>query len=614
MQPPRSLKPMASMNEQTTPPTMTFADFDLDPALIEAISTLGFETPTPIQAAAIPPLLAGRDVIGRARTGSGKTAAFGLPLLQRIKGSAQGTRALVLAPTRELALQVSDALRGFATDLGDNVQTVYGGAAYGPQIRALSHGVPVVVGTPGRLIDHLDKGTLKLDALEIVVIDEADEMLRMGFIEDVERLLAATPPGRQVALFSATMPPEYQQLARKYLNDPVQLQVETSALTTSHIEQRWVRVPEAHKLDALVRVLQAEPRGAALVFARTRVSCAEVAEALVKRGIAAEPLHGDLTQPARERVLARLRDQSLDVVVATDVASRGIDVEHITHVINLDLPTDTESYVHRIGRTGRAGREGAAISFVDPSEQRRRYQINRRLKAEMQEMQVPSEADIAARQRADLLAALEATTAEARFEEVEVYLARLREAWIGDDAGLAAALLALLSAERRLIIKATPNPAPPSWAQPPARPTRPSASSAPRAPRWDTLGASADEVEVFIPIGSKRGVRPGDIVGALTHGAGLPGSAIGRVHITEWGTFVSMPEAVAVQLLEHAPDLFLKGHKAPMSLATERAERNGPPPRRKPGTRPTGNAGAPHARRKGAPPQGRRGSAPRPRP
>ncbi|HJL49182.1 MAG TPA: DEAD/DEAH box helicase, partial [Polyangiaceae bacterium LLY-WYZ-15_(1-7)] len=352
-----------------------FDAFGFDPRIVHALGAIGFDAPTPIQAEAMPPLLEGRDVIGRARTGSGKTAAFGLPLLQRVVATARpdsdGVRALVLTPTRELALQVTKALRSFAEGLPIEMVTVYGGAAYGPQLKALRRGVPIVVGTPGRVLDHVERGTLDLSALELLVLDEADEMLRMGFFEDVERVFERAPDSRQVALFSATMPPPIQAVAENRLPDPIEVQVEDSALSVDHIEQRGILVPERHKLDALERLLAAEPLTGAIVFCRTRAGCAETADALAKRGLSVDALHGDLNQAARERVLMRFRAGRLQVVVATDVAARGIDVDTVSHVITYDLPPAPEEYVHRIGRTGRAGRDGVAISLVTPRERGR---------------------------------------------------------------------------------------------------------------------------------------------------------------------------------------------------------------------------------------------------
>jgi ATP-dependent RNA helicase DeaD len=381
-----------------------FTEFDLDERVLSAVAELGFMQATPIQAQAIPPLLLGRDVIGRARTGSGKTAAFGLPLLQRVRDRDAKTRGLVLCPTRELALQVSEAIRSYARHLpGVRVATIYGGAPYPPQIKALRSGSPIVVGTPGRLIDHLKRGTLNLDDIEAVVLDEADEMLRMGFLEDVQTILDKTPDTRQVMLFSASMPPAIQHVARDYLNKPITIEVEREALSVDHVEQFGIVVTQRHKIEALRRVLAGIVTGPTLVFARTRLGCAETADALAKLGVAVDALHGNLTQAARERVLARFRARGLDIVIATDVAARGLDVDHISHVINLDLPAEIETYVHRIGRTGRAGRKGTAISFLTPHERRAFQRLQKTLSADIGEMYVPSDDEIARHKQTMLL-------------------------------------------------------------------------------------------------------------------------------------------------------------------------------------------------------------------
>jgi ATP-dependent RNA helicase DeaD len=364
-------------------PPSGFAAFALDERLRKAIGGLGFEKPTPVQAEAIPPLLEGRDVIGRARTGSGKTAAFGLPLLERVKDGG-GARALILAPTRELAIQVGNALRSFAKNIkGLQIATIYGGAPYPPQLKALRAGATIVVGTPGRVIDHLDRGTLNLSNLEFFVLDEADEMLRMGFIDDVEKLLAATPEERQIALFSATMPERIRGVAKKYLKNPHRVEVEGHGMTVDHISQQWIYVPYRFKMDAIVRLLRGVARGTTLVFARTKAACGDINDRLTREGFNIDALHGDLSQPARDQVMKRMRARRLRIVVATDVAARGLDVEHIEHVINFDIPDDAEIYVHRIGRTGRAGREGKAITFVTPRERGRLRDFERRLRAKI---------------------------------------------------------------------------------------------------------------------------------------------------------------------------------------------------------------------------------------
>ncbi|MCB9761835.1 MAG: DEAD/DEAH box helicase [Alphaproteobacteria bacterium] len=544
-------------------PTPSFDALALDPRLRAAVDALGFITPTPIQAQAIPPLLEGRDVIGRARTGSGKTAAFGLPLIQRLADRPGATRALVLTPTRELALQVADAVLSYAEGLDTvDVLAIYGGASYRPQLRGLAANVPVVVGTPGRLIDHLERGSLDLSAVETVVIDEADEMLRMGFIEEVTRLLDATPPGRQVALFSATMPDPIRRIAERTLRDPLEVQVEEAPLTVDHIAQTGILVPHRHKLDALVRVLKAEARDATLIFVRTRRDCAELADALAQRGLPVDALHGDLPQAARERVLGRLRAGRLDVVVATDVASRGIDVDHITHVINFDLPDDAETYVHRIGRTGRAGRPGAAISFVTPRERRRMSAFERELGVRITPVRVASDADIARRGREALWQELLDQAEEGVPDAALAWLFEQLEAGDLSIEALAASAVALLAEDRAVDFEAR-SEAPPTWAQSPDRTPEPSV----RDGRDGRDGRDDDFIELFLPRGHRSHVRPGDIVGALGHGAGVPGAAIGRITIHERKSFVGVRRREAEALLRRGEPLLLRGDKVHLELA-----------------------------------------------
>ncbi len=392
---------------------MNFESFGLDPRLLRTLAEIGFVTPTPIQEAAIPALLEGRDVVGGARTGSGKTAAFGLPLMQRLGERTKGPRAIVLCPTRELALQVQGDLQIFAKAIGVRTLAVYGGAPYRPQFQALQSGVDVVVGTPGRVIDHLERGSLALDDVRMVVLDEADEMLRMGFLDAVERILGATPAARQTALFSATMPPPIRRLADQFLREPVDVAVEDKALTVEHIEQAYIVAQRQDKPEILIRVIRAEGAEGVLVFTNTRRDCAEVTEALCARGIPAEALHGDLDQAARERVLGRFRDGRVQVLVATDVAARGLDVDRIEMVVNYELPLDAESYVHRIGRTARAGRAGVAISMVSPRERSRLMNLQRKLGRSVSETRAPTEADVRRRELLELEADLVRAQADA---------------------------------------------------------------------------------------------------------------------------------------------------------------------------------------------------------
>ena len=595
-----------------------FAALGLRAVLAENVRALGFDQPTPIQAAAIPPLLAGRSILGRARTGSGKTAAFGLPLLQAVEIGAPGPQALILAPTRELALQVTEALRTFAAGGGPGIVTIYGGSPYAPQLRALKAGVPVVVGTPGRVIDHLDRGSLKLGNLRMLVLDEADEMLKMGFIEDVEKVLEAAPETCQTALFSATMPAPIKRAADRYMTDPVTVQVEDQALTTSHIEQRAHRVPDRHKLEALIRVLSAEDIGATLVFCRTKVTCARLNEELGRRGYNVDALHGDLNQAARERVLGRMRDKRLDLLVATDVAARGLDVEHITHVINFDMPTDAEVYTHRIGRTGRAGRSGTAITFVAPQEMGRIRHWGRKLGGDVPGLPVPSDAAIAARRQGKLLDGLDALVKADDTVELRRWLENAAEERGWDPMELATAAVALL-AESRGKLDLNPDDRPPAWNRPPSggpgrdrsqgprgghgtpysdrrgpsraggndgpgrhagpgRNDRPVRNPGPARNAGPARGASAhgDEVEVFFAAGRERGVRPGDLVGALANEVGIPGGHIGRITILDRKSFVRLPREVAERLLSTGATLNVRGGDIRMAISHEGGAPRGP--------------------------------------
>lgn len=587
-------EPGAGADEQTDE-TVSFDSFGFDPRILEAISALGFEQPTPIQCVAMPSLLSGRDVVGGARTGSGKTAAFGLPLLQKTLEPGRTTRALVLAPTRELCVQITQALQTYAAGLRTSIISIYGGVPYPPQLRALRAGPTVVVGTPGRIIDHLDQGRLDLSKLEMVVLDEADEMLRMGFIDDVEKILSATPEDKQVALFSATMPPQIRRIAQKHLRDPIEAEVDGGGIKVDHISQWWIKVPQRHKLDALIRVLTGRCKGTTLVFARTRRACAEVADELAKRGLAIDALHGDLNQAARERVLSRLRTGRLQVVIATDVAARGIDVDHIEHVINFDLPNEAEIYVHRIGRTGRAGRAGEAISFVTPPERRRVRFIRRDLGAEIHEAFIPTDADIAAMQRWAMANALHEVYKAGDLDNAKQWLTELTESSGVPVEDIAAAAVQLLALRGGNGFTGSPSEEPPPYVAPPR----------PAGPRDD-----GDHVDVFVMIGRQAGVRPGDLVGALTHGAGLNGSDIGRITLLDRKSFIGMPRPVAERLLNEYREIEVRGNMVSISAArAQEHEERGPTRGQRPAynDRRGGHGGADHGGRRPFRPPGRGG-------
>ncbi len=503
-------------------------------------------------------MLEGRDVIGRARTGSGKTAAYGLPLLQRIQKSTGVVRSLILAPTRELALQITEALRDLARDLPVQVVTIYGGAPYGPQLRALNSGVPIVVGTPGRVLDHMKRGSLNLSHVELLVLDEADEMLRMGFIDAVEEVVASCPEERQVALLSATMPDDIRRVAAGHLRDPVELQLGDDRPRVDHVSQCWIRVAHRDKLEVLGRLLRVSPPGATLVFVRTRAGCAEVADALSQMGIGADALHGDMAQPARERVVARLRAGAIDVVCATDVAARGIDVEHIGRVVNLDMPDEAEVYVHRIGRTARAGREGEAVTLVTSRERQRLVRFSRQLGIRIEQRNVPTDADIARHGHRRLAAILGRVRGEGDLAPAEEWMSQLvEEGWtVGEIAAAAVQQLATMS-------DIDLRPAPPE-------PVRVERVPPPR----DVSGA---HIPVFLPIGDRHGVRPGDIVGALANEVGIPTEHIGRIAIEHRKSFVGLPQSVAEHLVNFG-ELEIRGHQIKPALAA--VEGGDRPPKR----------------------------------
>ena len=564
---------------------MSFEGLGLDPRLEEAVARLGFENATPIQIEAIPTMLSGRNIIGRARTGSGKTAAFGLPLLQKVAEGGKQVQALVLAPTRELALQVTNALRDLAKKLPVRVVAIYGGTPYGPQLQALRTGATVIVATPGRLLDHLDRGNIDLSHLKVLVLDEADEMLRMGFIDDVTRVFELSPDDRQVALFSATMPDAIRRVVNKHVAEPVEVQVEEQALSVGHIEQRAIIVANRNKLECLERVLRAEPLGTHLVFARTRKGCAELADALAERGVPVDALHGDLNQSARERVLARLRAGRLNVVIATDVAARGIDVEHITHVINVDLPPDPETYVHRIGRTGRAGAEGIAISFATPSERGKIHFLSKKLKVPIQDIGVPTDGEIAQGQRRALIDQLRTTLEETDLTNIREWLRELLADSERSEHDVAAAAIHLLTERTPGGFESGDADFLPEWARRKERRKerkderrRGEEGPGQDQPRGYDVQRSAgnNEVELFIAAGKNRGLRPGDLVGALANEIGIRGAVIGRVMVGARTTFVGLPRDVANAVLNDWDHLPFRGMKIPMLMARPPEDR---PPR-----------------------------------
>lgn len=513
------------MTASTKPMGDTFRHLGLSKPVLKAIDAVGYEVPTPIQAQTIPPLLAGRDVIGQAQTGTGKTAAFAIPILETLNFGQQRVQALILVPTRELALQVAEAIHTYARYIGQvRVLPVYGGQSIHKQIERLRSGVHIIVGTPGRIMDHLRRKTLSFESLKVVVLDEADEMLRMGFIEDVEWILAHAPGTFQTALFSATIPKEVRRLADHYLKDPISIAIEPKKVTVPATQQHYMNVPAPHKLEALTQILESEPIRAVLIFVRTKTGAAELAEKLQVRGYAAEALHGDMGQAQRENVMRRLRNGELDILVATDVAARGLDVQHISHVINYDIPCDPEAYVHRIGRTGRAGRGGKAILLVTPRQHRLLREIEHYIGQRITPIKLPTKADIAARRIALFKDRIRKTLAE---DDLELYLTVVEElaAEGYEMAEIAAAATRLARGDAPLEVVLE---------QPP-----------PGVPAQDKM------VRLFMNGGRRHGVRPSDIVGAIANEAGVPGQAIGAIDIEDRFSVVELPQQYQASVLKN---------------------------------------------------------------
>ena len=524
--------------------TKEFSELGLQPHLLQAIIERDYTTPTPIQSAVIPLMLTGQDVIGQAQTGTGKTAAFALPILHNLIPGLGKVQALILAPTRELALQVARAVYEYGQYSDMRVLAVYGGQPYGRQIGRLKRGVDVVVGTPGRLLDLIKQKVLDLSAVRTVVLDEADEMLSMGFIEDIEAILEQTPTERQTTLFSATMPTPIRQLAQKYMRQPQSVTIEHKQRTVAAIDQRYILVNEADKLAALTRLFEVEEIHSALIFARTRVGTDELANELTVRGFPAESLNGDLSQEARERVLGRFRQNQIKVLVATDVAARGLDIDDISHVFNYDLPNDSESYVHRVGRTGRAGKTGVAISLVTPRENGRLRRIEQYIKHKLTRCDLPSVADIQAFREKQLVEQMTVWLRRGRCRrEQEIVETLVAEGH--DPLEVAAVALKLARAEEKQ------RPIAPISA---VQETIHSGNGRRRRQtngRRDSHDNSHERgmVRLVLNAGKAQGVRPNDVVGTIAYHADIPGRAIGAIRIQEQQTLVDVPEALVAQVL-----------------------------------------------------------------
>ncbi|WP_260853421.1 DEAD/DEAH box helicase [Kocuria palustris] len=547
-----------------------FAELGIDGRVLAALEGIGYEKPSPIQAATIPVLLEGRDVVGMAQTGTGKTAAFAVPALSRLaeladlNGPTAATQVLVLAPTRELALQVGEAFASYAAQLEDfTVLPVYGGSSYGPQLAGLRRGAQVVVGTPGRVIDHLKRGSLTLQDLQYLVLDEADEMLRMGFAEDVETILSQTPEEKQVALFSATMPPAIRKIAQKYLRSPEEISVKAKTSTATNIRQRYLQVMGAHKLEAMTRLLEVEEHDGIIVFVRTKAATEEVAEKLRARGHAAAAINGDIPQQAREKSVEQLRSGKIDILVATDVAARGLDVERISLVVNYDIPHDTESYVHRIGRTGRAGRSGDAILFMTPREKYLLRAIEKTTRQPVEQMAMPSVEDVN-RTRVDQFAQSITDTIESQdlgaFRSmVEAYV----EKHDVDPVEVAAALAVISQGGQPFFAEELP--------EPPKRKDRERAERSERGGRAPR--AEEGKATYWMAVGHKHRALPGSIVGALTNEGGLKGSDIGAIEIKPSFTLIGLPDDLSRGDLERLGAIEINGQR--LDIRQDRGPKGG---------------------------------------
>ena len=559
----------------TEQPPLLFTDLGLSEPVLQAIQTVGYEQPSPIQAAAIPALLDGKDIVGMAQTGTGKTAAFALPLLSRFNPEQREPQILVLAPTRELAIQVAEAFQRYASKLNNfHVLPIYGGGDMGGQLRQLKRGAQVVVGTPGRVMDHLRRGTLDLSKLQSLVLDEADEMLRMGFIDDVEWILEHTPKERQTALFSATMPSQIRKVASQYLNSPQEIKIASSTSTGANIEQVYWMVSGTNKLDALTRILEVEPFDGMIIFARTKNATVELAEKLEARGYAASALNGDMNQQLRERTIERLKNGKLDIVIATDVAARGIDVERVSHVLNYDIPYDSEAYVHRIGRTGRAGRSGKAILFVAPREKRLLYVIEKATRQPIKHMELPTGAAVTAHRidqfKQSIQQVFDTSVDLSFFNDL---LADFSHQTDRSPEEIASALAYLVQKERPLQVKLAE-----------IRPEKPSTKGKNKLAREAKAGKGpkprvndSDLQRYRLDVGRSHEVRPGDIVGAIANEAGIDSQYIGHIKLFDEFSTVDLPKGMSPEVMQLLKKVRVRNR--PLNIAEDTGPRNdGPAP------------------------------------
>ncbi|MDP5135853.1 DEAD/DEAH box helicase [Rheinheimera baltica] len=574
--------------------TVSFSQLMLPEAIVRAVTELGYESPSPIQAAAIPKLLAGEDVLGQAQTGTGKTGAFALPLLARLDPAQNDPQILVLAPTRELAIQVAEAFQAYARYMpAFHVLPLYGGQSYTNQLKSLKRGSQVIVGTPGRILDHLDRGTLKLDKLRAIVLDEADEMLRMGFIDDVQTIMDATPPGRQVAMFSATMPAPIRAIAQKHLKNAEEIKIASKTSTVERITQRYVMLDGNQKLDALTRLLEGEEYDATIVFVRTKSATEEIAEKLGARGYAVACLNGDMNQAHRELTIRKMKANQLDVIVATDVAARGLDVERISLVVNYDIPYDSEAYVHRIGRTGRAGREGKAILFVSPRERRLLRTIEHATKQPIEQMSLPTGRVIEQRRIESFREQLAQTIETQDLSFFQTLINDWREKIETTENDLAAALLYLAQKDQPLNVASQF----PEIREPHARGEREERPRRERSDRPDRGGDRPDrgprvkremkgDYQTYrIEVGKEHGVRAGDIVGAIANEANIDSQFIGNIKLFDHFSTVELPATIPSEIFQHLKKVYVRKQKLNITVdsgaapAGDRRPSNGPGPR-----------------------------------
>ncbi|WP_415903968.1 DEAD/DEAH box helicase [Neptuniibacter sp. QD48_55] len=556
---------------------LSFAELGLAAPVLKVLDEIGYETPSPIQAQSIPHLLEGKDLLGIAQTGTGKTAAFSLPLLSRLDLKSRHTQLLILAPTRELAIQVAEACQTYARNLPDfHVLPIYGGQAYDSQLRQLKRGAQVVVGTPGRVMDHMRRGSLKLDNLQALVLDEADEMLRMGFIDDVEWVLEHTPDDRQIALFSATMPSQIKKVAENHLNSPAEVRIKAKTATATTITQKYLRVSGNQKLDALTRILEMQTFDAMLIFVRTKSATVELAEKLSARGYACEALNGDISQNLRERTIDKLKRGQIDILIATDVVARGLDVERISHVLNYDIPYDTESYIHRIGRTGRAGREGEAILFVSPREQRMLKSIERATRQQIETMQLPSTDDINEKRVQRFVDGITQTIDSQDLDFFKNLLTEYQQEHDADPLIIASALAHLLQGETPLLMK--------EQERPPRRERgdRDRDDRGKRPPRGMSTKAKQlkdhPDVEMqryLISVGHDHGVAPKNIVGAIANEADLDANFIGAIEIYDDCSTVDLPIGMPKSVVQQLRKAVVCGQRLNLKEATSGGERRG---------------------------------------